>query len=307
MKITNRYNLPKQVYDLLAKDYYNPGKDNYSVTELISPPQIVQLKRRHWDKLEEDVTDRFWSFFGHMAHMVMEKNTDSGTEKRLYAEVMGKTLSGQMDHHDNGVITDYKVTSIWTVTYGDRIPEWTDQLNCYAYLARVNGLIVTTLQIIVLLRDWSERSGMPPIQVIPIPLWSTGYAEVYVQQRMKYHLENETRADSELMPCMMEDTWEKPTTWAVMQRGKKRALRVLDGDEEAVNWCIGQGLAKYVGNYPDNSDNDLVFKKGYYIQERPGERTRCMSYCPVSGFCHQWRNYGFVRDETKTEAASETD
>lgn len=293
MIIHNRYNLPKQVYDLLAKDYYNPGKDDYSVTELISPPQIVQLKRRHWDKLEEDASDRFWTFFGHMAHMVMEKNTQSGTEKRLYTCVLDKTLSGQMDHHSDGGITDYKVTSVWTIAYGDRMEEWANQLNCYAYLARVNGLIVTTLQIIVLLRDWTERSGVPPIQVLPIPLWSPEYATTYVEQRMKYHLENETREDSELMPCMMEDTWEKPAKWAVMQKGKKRALRVLDSEEKAEEWIRANAAS--------------IHKDQVSITERPGERTRCISYCPVSGFCHQWRNYGFASGATKTEAAPETD
>ncbi len=31
--------------------------------------------------------------------------------------------------------------------------------------------------------------------------------------------------------------------------------------------------------------------KGYFIEHRPGSRTRCESYCQVSAFCSQYQNY----------------
>jgi hypothetical protein len=31
--------------------------------------------------------------------------------------------------------------------------------------------------------------------------------------------------------------------------------------------------------------------KGFFIETRPGERTRCKYYCPVSSFCQQYKLY----------------
>jgi hypothetical protein len=31
--------------------------------------------------------------------------------------------------------------------------------------------------------------------------------------------------------------------------------------------------------------------KGYEIEIRPGERTRCANFCQVRDFCQQWKEY----------------
>jgi hypothetical protein len=66
--------------------------------------------------------------------------------------------------------------------------------------------------------------------------------------------------------------WEKPAFWAVRKIGNKRATTVLDTEDKA--------LAKIE-----------ELGKGYEIEFRPGERTRCANFCQVRDFCSQWKEY----------------
>src|SRR5512138_1815562 len=132
MKYSNKHSLPEEVFKVLTKERYSGGKNtDYSVTTLKSPPRIVQLERRHWDELEEDAIDNLWSMFGQMAHNLLEEHgsDESMTEERIYLNILDRTISGQVDHYKDGVITDYKVTSAWSLVYGSRVKEWEEQLN----------------------------------------------------------------------------------------------------------------------------------------------------------------------------------
>jgi hypothetical protein len=66
--------------------------------------------------------------------------------------------------------------------------------------------------------------------------------------------------------------WEKPTTYAVKKVGNKRATNVFNTKEEA-----------------DVKMEDLG--KGYEVEIRKGERTRCESYCLVNNWCNQYQTY----------------
>jgi hypothetical protein len=66
--------------------------------------------------------------------------------------------------------------------------------------------------------------------------------------------------------------WEKPAVWAIKKKGNIRAKSLYDAQDKA-----------------EEAIKDLG--KEYEIEYRPGERTRCMSYCPVSNWCEQWRKY----------------
>jgi hypothetical protein len=37
--------------------------------------------------------------------------------------------------------------------------------------------------------------------------------------------------------------------------------------------------------------------KGYEIEFRPGERTRCANFCQVRDFCGQWTEYNSGKEE----------
>lgn len=154
---TNRAELPQPVVDAVKNDPYSKGETNISVTELLLPPRLAALREKHSNEIIEDVSDRIWSLFGQAMHTVLERaNRKAIAERRLTLEMEGWRVSGGMDaYEENGLLIDYKVTSVWKLMKGD-LEEWISQLNLYSVILRHYGHKVEKLQIIVLLRDWSK-------------------------------------------------------------------------------------------------------------------------------------------------------
>jgi hypothetical protein len=288
MIYTNKMGLPDEVFQVLSKERYSGGNStDYSVTTLKTPPRIVQLERRHDHEVETDAIDNLWSMFGQMAHSLLEEHgsDEALTEERIYLNILGRKISGQVDHYKNGVITDYKVTSAWTLVYGSRVKEWEEQLNMYAYLLRASGHDVRRIRIVTILRDWDKNKAKAshdypqcPIEIIPITLWDEEEQKEYIEGRTLCQIHAEDKSDEDLPLCTAEEMWEQPSKYAIMKKDAKRATNVEDTLEAAE-----MRLAAY-----DDTK--------YYIQIRPGKRSRCEDYCPVNKFCNQYKAYVEARD-----------
>lgn len=287
MKITNKFRVPQTLVNLMERDTYSRGSCNISVTQLIDAPRIKILKEKYQDDIEVDAADSLWALVGRALHHVAEAGADERhiAEERLYAQVLGWSLSGGIDLQKHGGervgIRDYKFTSVYAATAGK--PEWEKQLNAYSYLARVaKGWVTEDLEICALLRDWSRLSArrdkqypQAPIMVIPIPLWPNDIQDAYIEERIKLHQKAWTMDEwgEELPPCRDEERWAKPDKFAVMRAGNQKATAVYDNLSEAM---------KHVEYKPTDE---------YSIQLRPGEQTRCESYCTASPWCSQWQNW----------------
>lgn len=295
MKLTNKFNLPQTIVNVLKRPTYDKGRAHLSVTQLINSPKIVTLTSRFEDELEEDVSDMVWSLFGSAIHKVLEHGKDANhlIEERIHAEVDGWHISGAVDlqivHEDGSVsIRDYKTTSAWAVM-NEKI-EWEQQLNIYAYLIEtVKKTPIADLAIVAIIRDWNRRDaatreGYPeaPIKELPIKLWDYEARENYVLHRIALHSACEFAMESEerLPFCSPEEMWEKPTVYAVTKKGNVRAKSLHESEEEA------KAAVEKLG-------------KDYEIIVRPGERTRCANFCPVNHRCQQWRDYqdGWIEQE----------
>lgn len=272
--------------NVIARPQYSKGKANLSVTELLNSPRIVQLKRKHWDELEEDASSMVWSLFGTALHNILEhgKGDNHIVEERVFVDVDGINISGAIDlqeiEEDGTVISDYKTTSAWVVM--NEKEDWHNQLNCYAYLLhKAKGVTVKKLQIVAIVRDWSAREAkakesypQAPIVVIDIPVWSYDKVEQYVKTRIGLHTEAifDSDTESEMAECTTEEMWEKPTRYAVMKKGGVRAKSVHDTQDDAQHALNQAG-------------------RDYFMEIRQGERTRCANYCQVSQFCSQYQKY----------------
>lgn len=277
MKITNKYNLPETLYKAVAFDM--KPRTGYSVTDLISPPCIVQLTRRHWEEIEEDISERIWLLLGSAVHYILEKGevSESLKEERLEATIGGVKISGRPDLWRNNTITDYKVTSVWTVIYAPKgRADWHAQLNLYSLLYWANGFTTYKLEACAILRDWQKRKALEhdypsiPIAMIDIPVWDDQTINSYVHDRITAHTEAEGLSDAELPECTPEEMWQKATTYAVMKEERKTAVRVFDSYKQA---------EEMMGSMDDK----------HYILERPGENVRCKDYCSVSKWCNQYQ------------------
>jgi hypothetical protein len=293
MKLTNKYNLPQTFVNVLNRPTYTKGKAHLSATEIINSPRIVQLKKIHWDNLEEDVADKVWAIFGTAIHAVLELGKDDHhiIEQRLHANVDGWDISGAIDlqrvEEDGIIVADYKTTGAWAVM--NEKSDWEQQLNIYAWLVeKVKKVPVKKVEIIAIIRDWSRRDaqnkeGYPeaPIKVIDVPLWTFEQRENFIKERIQLHSNALFAAETsdDLPECSPSEMWEKPAFWAVRKVGNKRATTVLDTEDKA--------LAKIE-----------ELGKGYEIEFRPGERTRCANFCQVRDFCSQWKDYNSGKETT---------
>lgn len=283
MILTNKYNLPQTFVNVMERPTYTKGNANISCTELLNSPRIVQLKRKHWDSIEQDVSEMVWALFGSAVHNILEHGKDAHhlVEQRLYSETDGWKISGAIDlqevEEDGIIISDYKVTGAWSVM--NEKDDWHNQLNVYAWLVeKVKKEPVKKLQIIAIIRDWAardaEKEGYPsaPVATIDIPLWPMEQRQQYVEDRIRMHSEAyfESETEGDIPPCTPEDMWEKPTMYAVKKEGGVRAKSVHKTREDA---------------------EAALPEKGHFIEIREGERTRCEKYCQVNTFCSQYQNH----------------
>lgn len=286
MKITNKFNLPQTLVNVVERPTYTKGKAHLSVTELIGSPRITQLRAKYDDQIEVDVSDMIWSVFGSAVHHILEQGKDAThiVEQRIHGELDGWKVSGAIDlqivHEDGIEINDYKTVGAWGVM-NEKI-DWEQQLNCYAWLVEtVKKIPVTKLGIVAIVRDWSRRDaesrqGYPkaPVVVLDIPLWDMAGREAYIRDRIHAHSDAlfASETNETLPPCTPAECWEKPAVYAVKKEGNVRAKSLHSTQEEA-----------------DSAVEKLG--KGYSVEFRPGERTRCANFCPVSQWCDQYKEY----------------
>ena len=214
MKLTNKLGLPEAVFSAIANDPYNKGEADFSVTELIAPPRQRALMRKHDHELEEDVSDRLWSLYGQIVHLLLERaNSKTIKEQRFFGKFGHYTVSGQVDSLclDSGVLSDFKFTTSWSFMAG-RPPkdEWIQQLNMQLELLRLNGYDAEKLEIIGLLRDWQltsaeTKKGYPNTQIAKheIPMWSRFQTTEFIFERIRLHVE----ARKNLPLCDSKDLW----------------------------------------------------------------------------------------------------
>lgn len=277
MQLSNVQNLPDPVFRAilnLRDKYYlsHTEPSDISATALIDSPQPVNLKRKHGSEIVEDAADQIFSLLGGIIHEMMEMATESKyAENRVYAEYGGWKISGQYDYYRDGLLSDYKVCSVWEGMDGLKSSR-AQQLNVLKRLLEQNGEQVKKLTVVSIYRDWSKaRAEREPdypqrqVQVHDVVVWDDAFADEYIRERVAYH---KLAREKDIAFCTAEDRWAKPDKWAVHKPGAKRAVKLHDDEEDALK------------------HKDLI--AGGRVEFRPGESTRCEKYCSVAPFCPQF-------------------
>lgn len=283
--MTNELNLPQPFVDA-ATDHHKFTPRRYSVTTILGGTCEAVLKRRHAHETVEDVSDRVWAILGTAVHKVLE-SAQSGPEQHqeqwlcVPVDVDGRRyeLSGIFDLYDEatGTVTDWKVTSVWKGQVGD-YEDWRTQTLLYCWMLRQKGHDARRGQIVAIMRDHSKRKAMAerdypkhPVIVIDWDFTESDLADAGEMVKSWFALvsKQENRPDSELLPCDPTRRWHKPDRWAVVKEGRKRATRVFESEDEAKELV----------------EHQEQFGVKNRIEHRPGEDTRCQSYCPVAQFC----------------------
>jgi hypothetical protein len=277
-----------------TRSYDNWGSD-YSVTGLIRPPREIMLANRYKKEIDaqpfthDKIVNSIKSFkgtaihnhFEYMLRRFMNKNRDSGylIEHRIWDRVHGRKISGKFDAWFKKALYDWKTTSVWKRIFGD----WTDfekQLNLYAYLLGVCGIEVERLVIIAWFLDWDKAKlwsdpeyPKNEIEQFEVPLWDTEEQGQFLYERIEAMKRNEGLPDDELEPCTEKEMWSKPTMYAVMRPGGKRAVAAKGLDTKA------KAQEYITKSTADDKDT-------FFIECRPGQRTKCEDYCQAAPFCN---------------------
>lgn len=276
---TNKHNLPAALATTISRDEKH-SVGSLSVTQLLAPPRIRRLLEQH--TVEVDVADRLWATIGKGLHAVLATH-GKNSEMQLVGKLGETWISGTIDAADDGVLRDWKVTS---VRAGARAAEWEQQLNCYSWLMqkatlRVDGnklvphtpSVPQALEVTAIYRDWigarAVAEGYPASQseTFPIKRWDVEEAERFLAERLAVHLAANAM---ELPPlCSDAERWHRQDIWAVRKNNNKRAMKggVHTSEESARLFAEHQNIG------------------GLVIEHRPGADVRCESYCLARSVC----------------------
>ncbi len=319
---TNHFNVDPAICNAVTHgEFYGTPASDFTVTELLDPPQKTYLGRIHRHELQEDVSSRLWALQSQAAHEVLRRGARQLdgvlAEERLTINIGGYTISGKPDLWSEAIadgaewddelerwvptftgpkrpgIADYKETSVVPFLKRDR-PTWEQQTNAYGLIYRVNGFPVERIVISALLRDHSKQKvreaaadktgDYPPSPFIrvDVPIWTDVEVEHFLEKRLRLHL----RASAgEAVQCSPEDRWRRPDTYALYEP------KNLDGKGEPVN---GKRAAAVFGSgTPRGGDSvsadRFALEKGLRVITRNGEdNIRCRDYCPIAEFCPQY-------------------
>lgn len=280
MKITNNLGLPRPFVEAVSREYQFKDK-RYSVTSILKGTCETILERRHHNEIQQDVSDMIWLIFGTAIHSVLEnaQETDEQLKENKFSiDIDGYELSGIFDLYDakEKKVTDYKSATVWKVIYDDW-EDYKNQLLCYAYMLQRIGFECESGEIVALLKDHSKTKAKIDSSYPPHPVHVEDFKfteqdiktiEKFIYEKFKDIKRSEKLKDEELTPCTEKERWYSGDKFAVMKKGNKRAIRVLDSEEEAKN-------------YIENMNLDSK----HYIEFRQGENKKCNEYCNVCEWC----------------------
>ncbi len=301
MIVTNESNLHNGIFNAINKwmgRSRNPDPDYYRVTELVRPVQQVLLQRRHNDEITVDAMDMLNAFRGSAVHELLSKYDAMNAlqEEFLDVEIGGHRVKGIPDYYDGNDFTlvDFKNCRVWKYVYQD-FSDWEEQTNIYDYMLFVYGFKVKKLYVAAMFDDWSPTRAKaskdyPQHRAVVIPLkkWSRKKQRQTILKKIERLEAAKHLKDEDLPPCSYDDMWEKPTVYAVMKQERKTSIKNYENDEE--------GAQRHVNELTDT-------KKGtFYVEMRPGERTRCEHYCSASEFCYQFKMHKLSQEEQEEVA-----
>lgn len=285
MKITNKYNLPQALVDLIKNSQFGHTEKCYSATTILNPTRFIILNRRHNDEIEIDASQCINQVLGTATHSLIEKFDKTGfAEIYLKEEIRdGYFLTGKCDLYDevNFALVDYKTANVWKIKFSD-FDDWRKQGLIYAWLLIKKGHYVERIRFHALLKDWTAREKRladmkgefyPESQVYTyeLKISSADLIEIekFIRNKFDELIEAEKLNDDDLLDCGKKDTWYTGDKFAVYGTNKNKAMRVFDTYEEANDYLNNKG--------------------GVEIVARKGEYRRCQDYCECCKFCKYYK------------------
>ncbi|TPU28007.1 hypothetical protein [Acinetobacter baumannii] len=323
-KYTNQGNIALALAVFLAQDSYDHEEDVISATTLLKPIRQTVLAKRvpAEDRLVDiaglvssrigtaihDGIERSWkseqlpellSALGYPSRVAKrvkvnpsKEDLDAGCipvymEVRSYREIEGVKISGKFDFIGEGMVQDFKSTSVFTYMNQTNRKKYPLQGSIYRWL---NPELITddSMMIHYIFTDWSgakakSEKDYPPSRLLSqrFNLLSLHETELFVRNRVRLLKKYQDAPESELPECTDEELWRKPTVWKYYKDKNKTDGRstknfdnkhdafarfVDDGSCGAVREIKGQVVAcKYCDAFPVCTQKDRLIADGSLV------------------------------------------
>ena len=289
----------KRVAEMEQERYSKSG--DYSVTDIISPPRVVHLKKRYGHLATPDLGASIPSMLGTAIHEYFEKYLGKWIDKHDYAdysleeqvqiERLGRKISGRYDIRERDALYDLKSIKVWKLIFDRHLDEYHEQQNLYRLLVYLDkGITLNALNIVAIYKDWQEGNALrdsnyPQHQVIEygLQLWPMSKAEEFLDVKLAELIRCEELTDEELPVCTRDERWERhpggeTLHYAILKnRTAKRATKVVRGGslDEAVEVARGmKGMTT-----------------ASTIEIRYAMPKRCLKYCDVNEHCSFYKQW----------------
>lgn len=254
---TNQTNLPTPIAVWLAHDNYDHAAAGLSATALLKPiRQVILSKRVPPGEGLVDISGLIKSRIGSAIHDAIEAAWTSNKlkqtltalgisdkvasrvvvnpvesdftkpvipmylEQRVEREVLGVKITGKYDFIADGRVHDFKTTSTFAYTSGNKDDDYILQGSIYRWL---NPDIITDdlMSIIFIFTDWnknrylSAKDTYPPSQIVSrdFKLLPMETVQKYVEERVTRLIACENLPEPELPLCTDKELWRKEDTF----------------------------------------------------------------------------------------------
>lgn len=312
MALTNKHNvsLATAVW-LVTDDYDYVDEKNYiSVTSLMKPLRQLCLQGRGDKKVDLDVTDLLASRMGHAFHDSIERSWKNNFEKALKAlgypeavikrikinpekveaddipvymeqrakrEFLGWKIGGKFDFVAEGMVQDFKSTSVFAWKKGSKDDDYILQGSLYRWL-NPDKITEDVMRINFIFKDWSKNMAKSdkdypqhPVAHKDLPLMSIAETEAWVRNKLRLIEQYAARPDADIPECSDKELWRDEPVYKIYSDKTKAA----EG---------GRSLKNYDSLYDANKH---VAEKGKgFVVCVPGVAKRC-EYCESRLICKQ--------------------
>jgi hypothetical protein len=272
--------------------------EEFSATDLSQSIKQLWLKRKFRKDIVVDlVRDNYHALLGSVIHHILEHHAPPRciVEERLHTFLtingVRVLLHAQPDLYDPDklILDDWKFTSATAILYEKE--EYRLQLNIGKYPSEGMGREVKRIRNIYLFRYLDQRLMQQnpdyPRENVYIKEhtpWTRQETESRIKAEISRLLKHRKTKWKELPDCTDDERWIRNTTYAIIKRVKgtkkapighwgKNAYAVADTEKE---------LIQLLKNNPVEEETKIV--------KRAGMPRKCMDYCPVSGWCHQYQS-----------------
>ncbi|RKZ80227.1 MAG: hypothetical protein DRQ35_02660 [Gammaproteobacteria bacterium] len=309
--ITNDHDLPLSIAIWLLHDEYdyNPDPNVISVTGLLKPVKSIILSRRTPTTPEMDLMDLVPSRTGTALHTAVERAWDSpkfeeGLKKMGYSDDViqrmvinplmleegdlpiymeqraeaqfGKyKISGKFDFVLDGVIEDFKSTSVWAWIFQSNVQKFIEQGSIYRYLNQ-DKITEDYMNITYIFTDWSKSSATQKkeypqsrIKQQKLQLMSIQETEQFIKDKLRI-IDNLATADQAQLPdCTKEELWQSDSVWKYYKDPNKTTRSTKNFDNAA---------GAYARLSTDGNVGSVIEVKG---------QVKACGYCNVASICLQ--------------------